>query len=117
MSQAVFPRRHRKGFSLTELLVVLGIIVLLIGILLPVISSARERSRRTGCMSNLRVMGRAVVMYANAFNGRLPNGNPPGEWNSLPDQSRVLTYFAQEYVRQPGVFWCPSDVDAAPKAT
>ncbi len=108
--------RRRHGFSLTELLVVIGIIALLIGIILPVVSSAREKSRRVACQSNLRVIGQSMFMYANAFNGRLPNGNPPETWNSLTDQSRVLVYFAEEFVKHPGIFGCPSDSDPAPTA-
>jgi prepilin-type processing-associated H-X9-DG protein len=63
--------RQRTAFSLVELLVVIGIIVLLIGILFPVISRVREQSKRTQCASNLRQIGVALHRYFNDF-GALP---------------------------------------------
>jgi prepilin-type processing-associated H-X9-DG protein/prepilin-type N-terminal cleavage/methylation domain-containing protein len=107
--------RYRAGFSLVELLVVLGIIVLVIGIILPVVSTAREKSRKTVCQSNLRVIGQCLIMYANANNGRLPNGNPPGEWNNYPGTNAVMVAFARDYVKAAGVFACPSDSDPPPE--
>jgi len=62
----------QKGFSLTELLVVMVIIALLIGLLLPALARAKEEARKTQCRSNLRQIGLATEMYANDNGGWTP---------------------------------------------
>jgi prepilin-type N-terminal cleavage/methylation domain-containing protein/prepilin-type processing-associated H-X9-DG protein len=64
--------RKKAGFTLVELLVVIGIIAVLISILLPAMSRARGQANSLWCLSNLRQMGMAINMYAGANKGSLP---------------------------------------------
>ena len=71
---------RRRGFTLVELLVVIGIIALLISVLLPALNKARAASRTTVCLSNLRQMGMAWQMYLQESKGRLPHSI----WHTAP---------------------------------
>ena len=65
-----------RGFTLVELLVVIGIIAVLISIFLPVLGKARDRARRAQELSNLRQLGIACMAYASENRGLYPIGQP-----------------------------------------
>ena len=76
--------RKHEAFTLVELLVVIGIIALLISILLPSLTKARQSAVRLSCMSNLRQVGASIIMYSNDNKGLFPaiqpynfGSNPP----------------------------------------
>jgi len=67
----------RNAFTLIELLVVVAVISILASLLLPALQEAKLNSKRSACVSNLRQLGTAVLMYAYDNNGLMPPGN---EW-------------------------------------
>lgn len=65
---------RRAGFTLVELLVVIGIIAVLVAILMPALNKARQAAQTLTCLSNLRQVGMGVLMYASDNNNLLPAG-------------------------------------------
>jgi prepilin-type processing-associated H-X9-DG protein/prepilin-type N-terminal cleavage/methylation domain-containing protein len=74
-------KNERRAFTLVELLVIIAIIGILLAVLLPVIGRVREAANTTKCLSNLRQIGAALVMYANDNHNCLV----PGDHISLTD--------------------------------
>jgi prepilin-type N-terminal cleavage/methylation domain-containing protein/prepilin-type processing-associated H-X9-DG protein len=105
-------QRQLQGFTLVELLVVIGIVALLIAILIPTLGTAREQAHRAGCLSNLRSLGHAMFQYAQRHRDQLPNSNLANTWD--PNLGgRALLDLAANYT-SPRVFYCPSDQDPEP---
>src|SRR5580704_11042628 len=65
---------NNQGFTLIELLVVITIVAILAALLLPALASAKERSKGTACLSNLRQIGIAIRGYADDSSGNIPFG-------------------------------------------
>jgi prepilin-type N-terminal cleavage/methylation domain-containing protein len=92
---------RKRAFTLIELMVVITIIAILIGLLLPVISNARERANRIDCMNNLRNFGQAAYLYeSDAPDGR--SIFPTNLWGF------------REYLNAPKLFVCASNTQRSP---
>lgn len=119
------PRTSSRGFTLVELLVVIGIIALLISMLLPALNRARESANAVACASNMRQYGMAVYQYSMDNNGYFPlfsdnlTTNVPEThwWNSLAgylgrEQQLSVDYYTSLYGSidlTRSIRACPSD--------
>ncbi len=132
------PHQNRSGFTLVELLVVIGIIALLISILLPALNNARNGAKSVKCLSNLRQIGIALNSYVNDQKGAVPIGYellpspvPPafsyydGDGGKVYWINRLAPYLDSNLqkpfanwgkntspgLKQKGswIFWCPAD--------
>lgn len=110
------PHLNKKAFTLIELLVVIAIIAILAAILLPALSQAIERGRRTSCLDNLHQQGMALTMYAGDANNKFPdlryapfgmNGTVVGLWPWDVSTNFTGAMIADGCTRN--VFYCPSD--------
>ena len=117
-------RRSQRGFTLVELLVVIGIIALLISILLPALNAAKERANRVKCASNLRQVGQGLMLYANDNKGAYPrtrydpaqdpssfgfeDADDPFAVNMVNDVTAALWMLVRNADLNPEVFTCPS---------
>jgi prepilin-type N-terminal cleavage/methylation domain-containing protein/prepilin-type processing-associated H-X9-DG protein len=104
-------RRGLRGFSLIELMVVIGIIAILIAFLLPSLQMARQSALRLQCMNNLRTIGHGLVMYANANRhlplrlGLLISPETGDSWGYDEELIAMKTAVKETFI-------CPSHIDA-----
>jgi prepilin-type processing-associated H-X9-DG protein/prepilin-type N-terminal cleavage/methylation domain-containing protein len=96
--------KRQSAFTLTELVVAIGVLALLAALLFPVLSKARERSHATTCAMNLRQISMALQVYAQDHNGAYPLIRPfNDDANCSLWADRVFPY-----LKQREIFWCPA---------
>jgi len=118
------PNSRPSGFTLVELLVVIGIIALLISMLLPALTKAREQANRAACLSNLRQVHTYLVMYAQNHKDEVPFGQSGDQYQfnfalwrkadaASPGRYKTLGLLIENGMVKGGnrnIFFCPSDV-------
>lgn len=113
----------KRGFSLVELLVVVGIIAVLIAVLLPTLGKAREAAGRTACLSNLRQIHQTLALYSLANREYVPIGYRAGvpegmkQFNSMVYSGTTKRHvlwgllLQSGYMKEPRIFFCPQEND------
>ncbi|HEY1686092.1 MAG TPA: type II secretion system protein [Tepidisphaeraceae bacterium] len=112
--------KRKSGFTLVELLVVIGIIAVLISMLMPALSKAQAQSKQIQCASNMRSIGQAMLVYANDNNGQMfPYNQGANFVHNVPENPSNPNTPWPVYVLKPGL-WnsplliCPADPDPGP---
>ena len=112
--------KKRTAFTLVELLVVIGIIAILVAILLPTLSRAREAAKKTVCLSNMRQLSDYFKLYSVEFNDAIPIGFMDEKafsyllnWNNVNGTkvSQMGLLVEAHLVTNPQTFFCPSEED------
>lgn len=114
-------QKPNNGFTLIELLIVIAIIAILAAILFPVFAQAREQARKITCVSNLRQLTNAWLMYAQDYDERwvtTGKGYDPNTTSCSDDGSdrQDGNYIVQPYVKSFNIFFCPDRTIPAPEA-
>ncbi len=101
----------RRGFTLIELLVVIAIIAILAAILFPVFARAREKARQTSCLSNMKQLGLAALMYAQDYDQRFHIYRVGSYAGSAAD---MWYNHIQAYIKNEQIMKCPSRNQTSP---
>ena len=114
----------RRGFTLIELLVVIAIVAILAAVLFPVFARAKEAAKRTSCLSGMRQIVMATVMYENDDDDRLPDrrdlkrelrGAATWTWPPSDPRGGWAAVVLESYVKSRDLWSCPS-VGGSPMA-
>ncbi|GIX04087.1 MAG: hypothetical protein KatS3mg113_1093 [Planctomycetaceae bacterium] len=105
----------RAAFTILELLVVVACMAILMSLLLPAVQQARESARSLQCQSQLRQIGLAVHLYAEAHQGQLPFHVGEGDMTDL--QQSAKTALLPYVENQPQIFRCPDDLGSREDST
>lgn len=130
-ASAAYAGRRRAAFTLLELLVVIGIIMVLAGLLLPALANAKEKARNTACLNNLKQLQLCCLLYTHENSDRLPPNMAvydiytqrpifedtnvqfmtwcPGIVPVDTTSSNIQRGFLYPYNQNPAIYRCPSD--------
>ena len=104
--ERVNPPR-RRGFTLIELLVVIAIIAILAAILFPVFAKARAAARKTSCLSNLKQVAAASMMYTQDYDEKLVHYIQVDAWDGTTHHRGQWQVLLQSYAKNRAIFICP----------
>ncbi len=99
----------KRGFTLIELLVVIAIIAILAAILFPVFARAREKARQTSCLSNLKQIATATLMYAQDYDETFPPRRAGANCDTSIRTGGLAAHVLMPYVKNAQIWLCPSN--------